>query len=58
MLQWVVLFLVLAVAAGILGFSGLAGTMAVAAKVLFGVFLALLIVTASLQALSGRPTAP
>lgn len=58
MLQWVVLFLVLALAAGILGFSGVAGTAAAAAKVLFVVFVALLIVTGTMQALSGRtPTA-
>ena len=43
MLKWALLFLVLAAAAGILGFVLVAGTAAYIAKILFFVFLILLI---------------
>ena len=40
MLKWALIFAVLAVIAGALGFGGLASGFAVVAKVLFGIFLA------------------
>ena len=45
MLSWSVFFLVIALAAGFLGFSSIAGTAAVIAKLLFGVFLVLFLVS-------------
>jgi uncharacterized membrane protein YtjA (UPF0391 family) len=41
MLSWSVFFLIIALAAAFLGFSTIAGTAAVIAKILFGVFLVL-----------------
>lgn len=46
MLNWALIFFVLAVVAGILGFGGMAGTLAWAAKVLFVGFIILTIVFA------------
>lgn len=43
MLTWTIIFLVLALLAGVLGFSNIAGTFAGIAKVLFIVFLVLVI---------------
>jgi uncharacterized membrane protein YtjA (UPF0391 family) len=40
MLKWALIFAVLAIIAGALGFGGLASGFAVVAKVLFGIFLA------------------
>ena len=40
MLKWALIFAVLAILAGALGFGGLASGFAVVAKVLFGIFLA------------------
>lgn len=45
MLHWTLLFLVLALVAGLLGFSGLMGGFAWLAKLCFGVFLILLVVS-------------
>ena len=45
MLQLAILFLVVALVAGALGFGGIAGTAAAIAKVLFGIFLLGFIVT-------------
>ncbi|MFO1134659.1 MAG: DUF1328 domain-containing protein [Rhodoblastus sp.] len=41
MLYWALVFLVVALVAGVLGFGGVAQTFAGVARVLFGVFLAL-----------------
>lgn len=54
MLSWSIIFLGLAIIAGIFGFSGIAGTAAGIAKVLFFGFLVLLIVSAVVRALKGR----
>ncbi|MFW6027537.1 MAG: DUF1328 domain-containing protein [bacterium] len=54
MLTWAVVFLVLAIAAAVFGFGGLAGTLAGVAQILFFVFLALLIVTLVFRAMRGR----
>ena len=44
MLSYAVLFLVIAVIAGVLGFGVVAGTAAVIAKICFGIFLLLFLV--------------
>lgn len=53
MLRWVIAFFVVALLAGIFGFSGLAGDLAWIGKVLFFVFLILLV----LSLLRGRRVA-
>ncbi|WP_319577854.1 DUF1328 domain-containing protein [uncultured Desulfobacter sp.] len=45
MLSWSMLFLVVAIIAGVLGFGGLAGTAIGIAKILFGLFLILFVVS-------------
>jgi len=45
MISWALTFFLLAIAAGILGFGGLAGTFAWAAQILFGAFIILMIVS-------------
>lgn len=45
MLSWSVFFLIIALAAAFLGFSTIAGTAAGIAKMLFGVFLVLFLVS-------------
>ncbi len=54
MLYWTVIFLIVALVAGALGFGGLAATSAGIARVLFGVFLILFLVTAIMQLVGGR----
>jgi uncharacterized membrane protein YtjA (UPF0391 family) len=41
MLKWAVVFLIIAIIAGIFGFTGIAAASATIAKVLFGIFLVL-----------------
>lgn len=55
MLSWSVTFLILALIAGLLGFTNIAGAAVGIAKILFFVFLVLLIVSAVFGALRGRP---
>jgi len=43
MLRWAVIFLIIAIIAGIFGFTGVAEASASIAKVLFGIFLVLFI---------------
>ena len=45
MLQWAVVFLVIAITAGIFGFGAIAGTAAWIAKVIFVVFIVLFLVS-------------
>ena len=45
MLSWAITFLILAVIAGLLGFTSIAGVSISAAKILFFVFLVLLVVS-------------
>lgn len=45
MLSWAITFLILAVIAGLLGFTTVAGVSVTAAKILFFVFLVLLVVS-------------
>lgn len=44
MLTWAIIFLVMALIAGLLGFTEIAGAAAVMAQVLFAIFLALCII--------------
>lgn len=46
MLYWALVFLVLALAAGLLGFGGVAGTSMEIARVLFIIFLVLFLISA------------
>jgi len=46
MFNWGILFLIIALVAGVLGFTGLAGTAVSFAKIIFGVALVLFIVSA------------
>jgi uncharacterized membrane protein YtjA (UPF0391 family) len=54
MLSWAVTFFILAIVAGILGFTGVAGTLAWGAKMLFIAFIVLTIIFAVLG--KRRPT--
>jgi uncharacterized membrane protein YtjA (UPF0391 family) len=54
MLYWTVIFLIIALVAGALGFGGLAATSAGIARVLFGIFLILFLVTAIMQLVGGH----
>ena len=54
MLYWTLTFFVLAIIAGLLGFTTIAGTAYAVAKVLFLVFLVLLIVSFFSNALRGK----
>lgn len=55
MLRWTLLLLVIAVIAGLFGFTGVAGTATGIARTLFFVFLALLIISAIVSAFRGKP---
>jgi uncharacterized membrane protein YtjA (UPF0391 family) len=54
MLQWALSFLILALIAGFLGFSGVAVMSIEIARILFGVFLFLFLLTAIVHALRGK----
>lgn len=54
MLHWTLVFLVMALVAGLLGFTTIAGSAYAIAKVLFFVFLVLLIVSFFSKALRGK----
>ena len=54
MLAWALIFFILAVAAGVLGFVALAGVAAAIAKVLFIVFIAILIAGFVVRAIRGE----
>lgn len=55
MLRWAFIFLIVALAAAILGFGGIAGAVAGVAKILFFVFLLLFIVGLMMHLVRGRP---
>lgn len=44
MLTWAVIFLIVAIIAGALGFTGVAGAATTMAQILFGIFLAICII--------------
>jgi uncharacterized membrane protein YtjA (UPF0391 family) len=54
MLKWALIFLVISLIAGALGFSGVARGAATIAKILFGIFLAIFIVLLLLALLAGE----
>jgi uncharacterized membrane protein YtjA (UPF0391 family) len=54
MLKWALIFLVISLVAGALGFSGVARGAATIAKILFGVFLAIFVVLLLLGLLAGQ----
>lgn len=58
MLSWALTFFLLAVVAGVLGFGGVAGTFAAAAKLLFIAFVILFVLTLIANLLSGKKTNP
>jgi uncharacterized membrane protein YtjA (UPF0391 family) len=55
MLSWSLIFFVIAIISGLLGFSGIAGTAAGVAKVLFGIFLVLFLAAMLMRVFSGQP---
>ncbi len=54
MLKLAIIFFVCALIAGILGFGGLAGTLAGAAELVFWAFIVLFLVSAIVSAIQGR----
>lgn len=54
MLRWAVIFFVIALIAGVLGFGGIAAGSVEIARILFIVFLALFILAAVMHALKGK----
>jgi uncharacterized membrane protein YtjA (UPF0391 family) len=54
MLRWALIFLVVALVAGVLGFGGIAGTSMDIAKILFFVFLVLFAVSLVMSLIRGR----
>jgi uncharacterized membrane protein YtjA (UPF0391 family) len=54
MLGWALTFLVVALLAGALGFTGIAGTSIAIAKILFFVFLVLFVVSLVMHLVRGR----
>lgn len=55
MLSWALLFLIVALIAGALNFTGLAGVALTIAQVLFFVFLVLFVIALIASAIRGRP---
>jgi uncharacterized membrane protein YtjA (UPF0391 family) len=54
MLRWALIFLVISLVAGALGFTGVARGAATIAKILFGIFLAIFVVLLLLALLAGE----
>jgi len=54
LLNWTITFLVIAIIAAVLGFSGIAGAAAGIAKILFGLFLVLFLISAISRAVQGK----
>ena len=57
MLRWALIFLVIALIAGVLGFGGVAEASATIAQVLFGIFLLLFLVALVLGIVAARKIA-
>ncbi|MFT6550167.1 MAG: uncharacterized membrane protein YtjA (UPF0391 family) [Zhongshania marina] len=55
MLGWSLVFFLVAIASAALGFGSIAGTAAGIAKILFFIFLALLVISLLMQILRGKP---
>lgn len=59
MLRWALIFLVVALIAGLLGFTSIAGTASGIASILFWVFVVLFLVSLVVSLVSGKkPTVP
>jgi len=58
MLRWAVIFLVIGLIAGLLGFTSIAGTSIAIAKILFFIFLAIFLVLLVAGMAAGRRLAP
>lgn len=58
MLRWALIFFVIALIAGLLGFGGIAATAGGIAQILFYIFLILFVIALIFGLLSGRPPAP
>ena len=54
MLKWALVFLLISIVAGVLGFSGVAAGAAMVAKVLFGVALAIFVIFVILAVVAGE----
>ncbi len=54
MLQWAVTFLVVALIAAVLGFSGIAAISVDLARILFAVFIVLFVIAALMHAVRGK----
>jgi uncharacterized membrane protein YtjA (UPF0391 family) len=54
MLKWALIFLLISIVAGVLGFSGIAAGAAVIAKVLFGITLAIFLIFVVLAIMAGE----
>jgi uncharacterized membrane protein YtjA (UPF0391 family) len=54
MLRWAVIFLIIAIVAGLFGFTGIAAASAGIAKILFGIFVLLFIVALLLGIAAAR----
>lgn len=54
MLKWALIFLLISIVAGVLGFSGIAAGAAVIAKVLFGIALAIFLIFVVLAIMAGE----
>jgi uncharacterized membrane protein YtjA (UPF0391 family) len=54
LLKWTLVFLIIALVAGILGFTGLSATAAGIGRLLFGIFLVLFLVSLILGLIRGR----
>jgi uncharacterized membrane protein YtjA (UPF0391 family) len=54
MLRWVLTFLIVSLVAGLFGFTNIAGTASEIARVLFVIFLVLLVVSALVHAFRGK----
>ena len=55
MLRWVVIFFILAVAAGALGYSGISADLTEIAKMLFYLFAVLFVITGIMRLVQGKP---
>lgn len=58
MLSWVIAFLIIAIIAGIFGFTGIFVAAVGIAKILFYIFLVLFLVTLIIHLVRGKPPAP
>ncbi len=58
MLRWIITFLIIALIAGLFGFTGVAGAATDVARILFYIFLVLLLIAIVAGLFRGSPPAP